>query len=91
MKDIEKKITQELATEPEFILNTPDDELFKRATTTANNQQGTKDLVALGMASIWVVFISIFMKILKPVFTQVKKNSELTAAKNSKINNRNKQ
>jgi hypothetical protein len=28
-------------------------------------QQATKYLVALGMASIWVVFVSIFMKLLK--------------------------
>jgi len=38
---------------------------------TANNQQGSKDLVALGMASIWIVFVSIFMKILKPIFKKV--------------------
>ena len=71
MKSIENKITEELKSNPEFNFSTSDDELFKRATKTANNQQGTKDLIALGMASLWVVFISIFMKILKPIFKQM--------------------
>ena len=78
MKDIEKNITAELNNDAEFTFSTSDDELFKRATTAANNQQGTKDLLALGMASLWVVFISIFMKILKPIFKQM-------AAKPTKI------
>ena len=76
MKDIEnndiaKNITAELKGDPELFFSTSDDDFFKRATKTANNQQGTKDLLALGMASIWVVFISIFMKILKPIFKQM--------------------
>lgn len=71
MKNIENNIADALKNEPELAFSTSDDELFKRATTTANNQQGTKDLVALGMASIWVVFISIFMKILKPIFKRM--------------------
>lgn len=71
MNDLEKSIAKELESEPELFFNTPDDELFKRAKTTASLQQGSKDLLALGMASIWVVFISIFMKILKPVFTNM--------------------
>jgi|GEM_PF-1442047 len=71
MKDIEDDIKKELINEPELAFTTSDDELFKRATKTANNQQGTKDLVALGMASIWVVFVSIFMKILKPIFKRM--------------------
>ncbi|TWX66794.1 hypothetical protein ESZ36_14645 [Colwellia demingiae] len=71
MKDIEKNIAAELKNDPELTFSTSDDDLFKRATTTANNQRGTKDLLALGMASLWVVFISIFMKILKPIFKQM--------------------
>lgn len=71
MKDIEKNIAAELKNGPELAFSTADDDLFKRATTTANNQQGTKDLLALGMASLWVVFISIFMNILKPIFKQM--------------------
>lgn len=76
MKDIEKNIAEELKNSSELAFSTSDDELFKRATVTANNQQGTKDLLALGMASIWVVFVSIFMKILKPIFKQMANNSE---------------
>jgi len=71
MKSIKNEITDELKSDSELIFNASDDELFKRATITANNQQGTKDLVALGMASIWVVFVSLFMKILKPIFKQM--------------------
>jgi len=71
MKDIEKNIAKELKSDPELVFSSSDNELFKRASLTANNQQGTKDLVALGMASIWVVFVSIFMKILKPIFKKM--------------------
>ena len=74
MKDIEKSITQGLKDEPEQVFNISDDELFKRAVTTANVQQGSKDLLALGMAYIWVVFVSIFMKMLKPVFKNMAHN-----------------
>ncbi len=89
MKDIEKNIAAELKNDPELTFSTSDDDLFKRATTTANNQRGTKDLLALGMASLWVVFISIFMKILKPIFKQmaakpkkIKTNSATNTATN---------
>lgn len=71
MKDIEKDIAAELKSGSEVAFATSDDDLFKRATKTVNNQQGTKDLLALGMASLWVVFMSIFMKILKPLFKQM--------------------
>ncbi|PKG86215.1 hypothetical protein CXF85_00410 [Colwellia sp. 75C3] len=71
MNDIEKNIAAELKSEPELAFSTSDDDLFKRATATGNNRQGSKDLLALGMASLWVVFISIFMKILKPIFKQM--------------------
>lgn len=74
MKNIEDDIANALADEPEMTFNTSDDELFKRATSTASVQQGSKDLMALGMASLWVVFVSIFMKILKPVFSNMAKN-----------------
>ena len=89
MKDLETKIAEELSSEPELIFTSSDDELFKRATATANNQQGTKDLLALGMASIWIVFISIFMKILKPIFTKVNKTPNEIVK--TEINNRNEQ
>lgn len=79
MKNIEKNITEELKSDTELVFSTSDEEFFKRATTTANNQQGTKDLVALGLASIWVVFVSIFIKILKPVFKQMATNSNTTS------------
>lgn len=84
MKNIEDNIFKELNNDTDVEFETSDHELFKRATTTANNQQGTKDLVALGMASIWVVFVSLFMKILQPIFKQmsakhhVKQNSSKT-------------
>ena len=76
MKDIENNIAEELKSDTNFEFNTSDSELFKRATITANNQQGTKDLVALGMASLWVVFVSLFMKILQPIFKQMAKNTK---------------
>jgi len=71
MKDIEKNIAVALNKGSESDFTTSDAELFKRATTAANNQQGTKDLLALGVASLWVVFISIFIKILKPLFKKM--------------------
>lgn len=74
MKNIEESISKELNDDPEVTFNTSDNELFKRAVKTANVQQGSKDLIALGMASIWIVFISIFMKILKPAFKSMAKN-----------------
>lgn len=79
MKDIEKNIAKELKKDTELDFSTSDNELFKRATTTVNNQQGTKDLVALGMASIWIVFVSIFMKILKPIFKKMATNPMTTS------------
>ena len=83
-KDIEKNIAAQLSSEDEVAFKVSDDELVKRATVSANNQQGTKDLVALGMASIWVVFISIFMNILKPVFKQMEVNKKMsTHSKNN--------
>ena len=68
MNDFEKKLAEELKNEPNTTFSTPDQELFKRAVATANVQQGSKDLLALGMASIWVVFANIFIKILHPIF-----------------------
>jgi hypothetical protein len=84
MKNIENDITKELKGDPDLAFSTSDDELFKRATKTVNNQQGTKDLVALGLASIWIVFVSIFMKILKPIF---KKMAEKPKTINSNTTN----
>jgi len=91
MKNIEENITKELKNEPELIFNTSDDDLFKRATTTTNKQQGTKDIIALGLASIWVVFISIFMKILKPLFTQMAAKSEIKTNTTDTTNTTNKE
>lgn len=87
MNDLEKKIASELTSEPDLVFNTPDDELFKRATTTVNNQQASRDLLALGMASIWVVFISIFMKILKPFFKQAANSNSKKYKKFNEGNN----
>ena len=75
MNDIEKNITDVFQRDPEVVFSTSDNELFKRASTTANNHQGSKDFIALGMASIWIVFVSIFMKILKPIFKKMATNS----------------
>lgn len=74
MKEIENIIIDGVTDDSDYDYNTSDDELFKRAVKTANVQQGSKDMLALGMASIWVVFISIFMKILKPVFKNMAKS-----------------
>ena len=68
MNNIEQNLKDQFEQDDDIAFETPDEELFKRAVTTANVQQCSKDLIALGMASIWVVFASIFMKILKPVF-----------------------
>jgi len=68
MNSIEQSLAEALERDEEVAFAKTDDELFKRAVSTASVQQGSKDLIALGMASIWVVFASIFMKILKPVF-----------------------
>jgi len=79
MTEIEKSLAKELKSDSDLAFSTSDNELFKRASTTANNQQGTKDLVALGMASIWIVFVSIFMKILKPIFKKMAANPITTS------------
>ncbi|MBO1256203.1 hypothetical protein J3L16_10955 [Alteromonas sp. 5E99-2] len=73
MNKLEKDITEQLENDTDFEFSISDGELFKRASKTANNQQGVKDLAALGMASIWVVFASLFMQILQPIFKQMAK------------------
>ncbi|MDX2369126.1 MAG: hypothetical protein QNK36_12095 [Colwellia sp.] len=85
MKDLEENIAKQLKNDPELVFSTSDNELFKRASITANNQQGTKDLFALGMASIWVVFVSVFMKILKPIFKKMATNP-ISTSTNATIN-----
>lgn len=77
MKSIEQSLIEELDCDDDITFTTTDEELFKRAVTTANVQQGSKDLIALGMASIWVVFASIFMKILKPIFKNMADNNRI--------------
>ncbi|MFT5757270.1 MAG: hypothetical protein ACI9LM_001999 [Alteromonadaceae bacterium] len=74
MQDIENMLKNELTDKSEENFTTSDDELIHRAIKTANNQQGGKDIVALGMASLWVVFVSIFIRLLKPFITTVKNN-----------------
>lgn len=71
MKKIEENISDAFKNEAEVVFDTSDTKLFERAATTASNQQGSKDLIALGMASIWIVFVSLFMKILHPIFTRM--------------------
>ena len=77
MKSIEQSLIEELDRDDDITFTTTDEELFKRAVTTANVQQGSKDLISLGMASIWVVFASIFMKILKPIFKNMADNNRI--------------
>lgn len=77
MKSIEQSLIEALDRDDDITFATTDEELFKRAVTTANVQQGSKDLIALGMASIWVVFASIFMKILKPIFKNMADNNRI--------------
>lgn len=77
MNNIEQSLAEVLERDEEVTFATTDEELFKRAVSTASVQQGSKDLVALGMASIWVVFASIFMKILKPVFKNMADNNRI--------------
>tara|TARA_R110000744_G_scaffold141484_1_gene252893 strand:+ start:2452 stop:2724 length:273 start_codon:yes stop_codon:yes gene_type:complete len=73
--DIEQSLVAELEGEDEVAFITSDEELFKRAEITANVQQGSKDLISLGMASIWVVFAGLFINILKPTFKNMAINS----------------
>jgi hypothetical protein len=75
MKDIEKSLAKELSCDADVAFSTSDDQL------------GTKDLVALGLASLWVVFISLFMKVLKPIFKQMAPCPKITS--NSITNNEN--
>lgn len=77
MNNIEQSLAEVLERDEEIAFVTTDEELFKRAVSTAIIRQGGKDLIALGMASIWVVFASIFMKILKPVFKNMADNSRV--------------
>lgn len=71
MKSIEQQLTEGLDSDDDVTFATSDQDLFKRAATTVNVQQGSKDLVLLGMATIWVVFASLFMKILKPILNNL--------------------
>ena len=66
MNNIEKNLTQALQREDDIAFAMSDEELFKRAEVTANVKQGSKDLISLGMASIWVVFAGLFINVLKP-------------------------
>lgn len=75
MNNIEQSLADELQREDDVAFITTDEELFKRAETTANVQQGTNDLISLGMASIWVAFAGIFINILKPTFKNMADNS----------------
>jgi hypothetical protein len=75
MNNLEKNLTEGLEREDEVAFVTSDEELFKRAVSTVNVQQGSKDLITLGMASIWVVFVSIFMNLLKPTIKNMAKQS----------------
>ena len=75
MNKIEQSLTAALERDDEVAFVKTDEELFKRAVSSASAEQGSKDLIALGMASIWVVFASIFMKILKPVFENMANKS----------------
>ena len=74
MNNIEQSLTEGLEHEDEVAFVTSDEELFKRAVSTVNVQQGSKDLITLGMASIWVVFASIFMSLLKPTIKNMAKH-----------------
>jgi len=75
MNIIEQSLVEELEREDEVAFITSDEELFKRAEITANVQQGSKDLISLGMASIWVVFAGLFVNVLKPTFKNMADNS----------------
>ncbi|MBA6391963.1 hypothetical protein H4J38_14400 [Colwellia sp. BRX10-3] len=77
MNNIEQGLAEGLGLEreDEVAFVTSDEELFKRAVSTVNVQQGSKDLITLGMASIWVVFASIFMNLLKPTIKNMAKQS----------------
>ncbi|AWB58180.1 hypothetical protein [Colwellia sp. Arc7-D] len=66
MNNIEQNLTEALQCEDDISFVTSDEELFKRAESSANVQQGSKDLISLGMASIWVVFAGLFINVLKP-------------------------
>ena len=68
MKSIEKSLSEGFESKDDVVFNTSDEELINRAVKTVNVQNGSKDLLTLGMASIWVVFASIFTKILTPIF-----------------------
>lgn len=71
MKSIEQQLADGFESDEDVTFTTSDQELFNRASTTVNVQQGSKDLVLLGMASIWVVFASLLMKILKPILNNM--------------------
>ena len=68
MKSIDEILFEELENNNNVVFSASDEELVQRAVSSANVQHGSKDLIALGMASIWVVFASLFMKILTPIF-----------------------
>lgn len=75
MNKIEQSLAEVLKVEDDVTFVTSDEELFKRAESTANVQQGSKDLISLGMAAIWVAFAGIFSNILKPTLKSSADNS----------------
>ncbi|MBO9489557.1 hypothetical protein J7384_04190 [Endozoicomonas sp. G2_1] len=74
MQDLEQRLRKGLQAEPEQNFERSDEQLIQRAVTTVSVEQGGKDFISLGLASIWVVFASIFMNLLKPVFKTMAKN-----------------
>lgn len=76
MNNIERDLTKALQREDDIAFVMSDEELFKRAEITANVKQGSKDLISLGMASIWVVFAGLFINVLKPTLKNKVANGE---------------
>lgn len=75
MKDIEAQLAKSFQDE-DTSFQTSDQDLINNAVKSANVKQGSKDLVVLGMASIWVVFVNIFLKIFSSVNKQKQQNQE---------------
>jgi hypothetical protein len=81
----EQSLKSHLKRKPRKRFKNSNKALIKQVLTTSNYQQGSKDVVGLGFASIWIVFTNLFLSIFKPFLTQKSaKNTTVSQSEQSK-------
>lgn len=85
MDSFEKSLKQHLSSKPSKKVSKANQQLLQQALQSANHHQATKDVAALGFASLWVVLASLFTSILKPIL--LKSNQTIHSANRGKKSN----